>query len=142
MVTGVAGVSEGVVQIDEAVNDRGDGGYYYIHTTDENGNANVIKTNAPHCWKRYHEEHANLTLTQALAQSCNYYFCEVAYRMGIDTVSYTHLQPCAGPAFLQTLRVRRAAHAHPHRLQRFHTHSPSTQAFRAAAGTGKQGLNA
>ena len=87
MVTGVAGVSEGVVQIDEAVNDRGDGGYYYIHTTDENGNANVIKTNAPHCWKRYHEEHANLTLTQALAQSCNYYFCEVAYRMGIDMLN-------------------------------------------------------
>ena len=87
MLTGVAGVSEGVVGINEQVSDRGDGPYYYIYQTDENGKTTVIRTNAPKCWKTHHEDHANLTLTQALAQSCNYYFAELAYRMGIDTLN-------------------------------------------------------
>ncbi len=88
MATGVAGVAEGAVKIDEPVSDRGDGGYYYIYTTDEEGKESVIKTNAPRCWdyQSGHGDHANLTLTQALAQSCNYYFCELAYRMGIDSL--------------------------------------------------------
>ncbi len=89
MVTGVAGVAEDVVEIEELVNDRGDGGYYYIYTTDEDGKESVLKTNAPRCWdwQSGHVDHVNLTLTQALAQSCNYYFCELAYRMGIDTLN-------------------------------------------------------
>ncbi len=87
MLTGVAGVAENAVDVDEVINDRGDGPYYYIYETNEEGKTTVTKTNAPKCWKRYHDEHANLTLAQALAQSCNYYFCEVAYRMGIDTLN-------------------------------------------------------
>ncbi len=83
MVTGVAGVAEDVIEIDEIVNDRGDNGYYYIYNED----GTVTKTNAPRCWKTYHEEHANLTLTQAVTFSCNFYFCEVANRLGIDTLN-------------------------------------------------------
>ncbi len=80
MVTGVAGVGEGVIGINEVVNDRGDGGFYYIYNDD----GTVTKTNAPSCWRTYHGDHANLTLTQAVAVSCNFFFCEVANRLGID----------------------------------------------------------
>lgn len=85
MVTGVAGVAEGAVGIDEIVNDRGDGGYYYIYNDD----GTVTKTNAPHCWltSNNHQAHANLTLTQAVTVSCNFYFCEIAHRLGIDLLN-------------------------------------------------------
>lgn len=83
MATGIAGVAEGVVDIDEIVNDRGDGGYYYIYNDD----GTVTKTNAPKCWKAYHLGHENLNLTQAVTYSCNFYFCEIAYRLGIDKLN-------------------------------------------------------
>lgn len=86
--TGVAGVSEGVVGIDEIVNDHGDSGYYYFYSVDENGKTVVQKQGAPRCWSyRNHTAHANINLTQALTFSCNYYFCEIANRMGIDTLN-------------------------------------------------------
>ncbi len=81
MITGVAGAAENVIGIDEKVSDRGDHGYYYIYNED----GTVTKTNAPRCWEHNnHEAHNNITLTQAVAQSCNFYFCEVAHRLGID----------------------------------------------------------
>jgi len=83
MVTGIAGAAEQVVGIEEVVNDRGDGGYYYIYNED----GTVTKTNAPHCWLTHHSDHSNLTLTQAVAQSCNFYFCEIAHRLGIDMLN-------------------------------------------------------
>jgi len=83
MVTGIAGVAEGVIGIDEQVNDRGDNGYYYIYNDD----GTVTKTNAPRCWKTNHESHNNITLTGAVTVSCNFYFCEVAHRLGIDLLN-------------------------------------------------------
>ncbi len=86
--TAVAGVSEGVVEIDEIVNDHGDSGYYYFYSVDEDGKTVVQKQGAPRCWSyRDHSAHANINLTQALTYSCNYYFCELANRMGIDTLN-------------------------------------------------------
>ncbi len=86
--TGIAAVSEGVVDIEELVNDHGDSGYYYFYTTDENGKTTVQKQGAPRCWSyKNHSDHANINLTQALTYSCNYYFCEIANRMGIDTLN-------------------------------------------------------
>ncbi len=88
MVTGIAGVSENVITMEEQVSDRGDGGYYYIYSTGEDGKTTVTKTGAPRCWNwRSHADHNNINLTQALAYSCNYYFCEVAYRLGIETLN-------------------------------------------------------
>ena len=79
--TAVAGVSEGVVEIDEIVNDHGDSGYYYFYSVDEDGKTVVQKQGAPRCWSyRDHSAHANINLTQALTYSCNYYFCELANR--------------------------------------------------------------
>ncbi|HWQ59388.1 MAG TPA: penicillin-binding transpeptidase domain-containing protein [Clostridia bacterium] len=83
MVTGVAGVAEDAIAIDEKINDRGDSGYYYIYNED----GSITKTNAPRCWKTNHEEHANLTLTGAVTVSCNFFFCEVAHRLGIDLLN-------------------------------------------------------
>lgn len=74
--------------IDEIVNDHGDSGYYYFYSVDENGKTVVQKQGAPRCWSyRNHTAHANINLTQALTFSCNYYFCEIADRMGIDTLN-------------------------------------------------------
>lgn len=83
MVTGIAGVAEGVIGINEQVNDRGDRGYYYIY----NDNGTVTTAGAPRCWKKNHTAHSNITLSQAVTYSCNYYFCEVAYRLGIDLLN-------------------------------------------------------
>lgn len=86
--TGIAGVSEGVVGIEELINDHNDGGYYYFYTRDEDGKVKVQKQGAPRCWSyRDHSAHANINLTQALTFSCNYYFCEIANRMGIDKLN-------------------------------------------------------
>ncbi len=84
MVTGIAGVSEGVIGIEETVNDRGDDGFYYI----VNDDGTVTTTNAPRCWKHSnHSEHSNISVSEALAVSCNFYFCEVANRLGIDRLN-------------------------------------------------------
>ena len=84
MTTGIAGIAEGVIGIDERVSDRGDQGFYYIHNDD----GTVTKANAPRCWKHTnHAEHSNISLTEAVTVSCNFYFCEVAQRLGIDRLN-------------------------------------------------------
>lgn len=42
----------------------------------------------PTCWyySEYHYGHGSLNLAQAIQKSCNYYFYELGYRMGIDPV--------------------------------------------------------
>ena len=83
MITGIAGVAEGVIGINEQVSDHGDSGFYYFYNED----GTVSKSGAPRCWKTSrHYEHSDITLSQALTFSCNYYFCEVANRLGIDTL--------------------------------------------------------
>ena len=42
-----------------------------------------------HCWKK--EGHGVVNLRDALKQSCDTFFYEMSRRLGVDTVSYTHL---------------------------------------------------
>ena len=74
MCTGIAGLMEGVVSTTEPINDAGP---YTAHIKDG--------ARAPRCWTKYYMRHAdNQTMEKALKVSCNYYFYEVANRLGID----------------------------------------------------------
>ncbi|MEG1548447.1 MAG: penicillin-binding transpeptidase domain-containing protein [Clostridia bacterium] len=80
MVTGVAGVVEGVIGLEERVDDKY---FYYIMNAD----GEKTEKNAPHCWNRNSSEHSQQNLSDAIKNSCNYYFCEVAYRLGIKSLN-------------------------------------------------------
>lgn len=72
MCTSLGGLSEGVITVDEIINDRAEG---------------FTETNADRpakCWTRFPEEHQNQNLETALKNSCNMYFYTVGYRLGID----------------------------------------------------------
>ncbi len=70
--TAVAGLLSGVVTLKEKIRDTG----IWRYPGDE-------KNSWFWCW--YHAGHGNQTLTQAITNSCNYYFGELGYRMGMDT---------------------------------------------------------
>lgn len=74
MVTAIAGLETGTVTAKERINDTG-----------------VYKLNNKtyKCWyyTSYNRGHGYLNVTQALQHSCNYFFYETAYRMGIDELS-------------------------------------------------------
>ncbi len=87
MVTGIAGAAEGVLDINEHISCDWE---YIIRYTDDNGKEVVIEQNAPKCHLRNRSrigQHANQTLADAVKNSCNYYFCEVANRVGIDKLN-------------------------------------------------------
>ena len=87
MVTGIAGAAEGVLDINELISCDWQ---YIIRYTDENGKEVVIDTNAPKCHLSSRSkigQHANQDLAAAVKNSCNYYFCEVANRVGIDKLN-------------------------------------------------------
>lgn len=73
MVTAIAGLQEGVITTQERINDTG------IYPRGSN----------PHCWyyDSYHRGHGRQNVSQALANSCNYYFYETGYRLGLDRLS-------------------------------------------------------
>ena len=73
MVTAIAGLQEGVVTVGERINDTG------IYP----------RGNKPHCWyyDSYHSGHGRLNVSRALEQSCNYYFYETGYRLGLEKLS-------------------------------------------------------
>ena len=71
LVTALAGLSEGVITLDTIINDEG--GFYKTDSS-----------NPARCWTSYPENHQNQTVTEALKNSCNYFFYEVSYRLGID----------------------------------------------------------
>ena len=73
MVTALAGLQEGVITTTERINDTG------IYP----------RVNKPHCWyyDSYHTGHGPLTVQGALEKSCNYYFYETGYRLGLDKLS-------------------------------------------------------
>jgi len=78
MVTGYAALCEGVTQLDERVSDMG---YYETHLK-----ADSLE-HGPRCWLHYGlEMHANQTIVEALKNSCNYYFYEMAYRLKITNL--------------------------------------------------------
>ncbi len=87
MVTGIAGAAEGVLDINEPISCDWE---YIIRYTDETGKPVEISQNAPKCHLSSRSrigQHANQTLADAVKNSCNYYFCEVANRVGIDKLN-------------------------------------------------------
>ena len=73
MVTAIAGLESGAVGLNETIYDKG----------------RYDKAHKPVCWiySGYRGSHGNVDAETALKVSCNYYFYEIAYRMGIDTLS-------------------------------------------------------
>ena len=81
MCTGLAGLMQNVVGIDEGIDDESPF-YAWDPETHEIINQNPVK-----CWTNYPERHAGQTVVEALKNSCNYYFCEVANRLGIENLA-------------------------------------------------------
>ncbi|MBQ7060872.1 MAG: hypothetical protein IJM85_03720 [Clostridia bacterium] len=81
MCTGLAGLMEGVVGINEQIDDESPF-YAWDPETHERIDQNPVK-----CWTSYPERHAGQTVVEALKNSCNYYFCEVANRLGIENLA-------------------------------------------------------
>lgn len=74
MVTALAGLEEGVVTVDEQIDDESPFTKY------------DSTSYAPKCWTKYPEKHAGQNVSLALTNSCNYYFYTVADRLGIDNL--------------------------------------------------------
>ena len=74
MVTALAGLETGAISITERINDIG------IYTR--------YRDYQPRCWyyTTYHRGHGNLNVSGAIQHSCNYFFYEVGYRIGIETL--------------------------------------------------------
>lgn len=74
MVTALAGLEERVITETEIINDEGRYDKYDA-------------VNGPRCWTSVPTQHTNQTVLEAIRNSCNYYFYEVADRLGIDRLS-------------------------------------------------------
>ncbi len=77
MVVATAALQNGKVTVNEKVNDTG------IYPRGHN----------PKCWiyNSRHRGHGYLNITSAIKQSCNYFFYEMGYRTGIETIDdYAH----------------------------------------------------
>ncbi len=75
MVTAAAGLTEGVITVDETIEDKG------VYENVSNG---------PSCWiwNSYHTTHGFINVSEALRDSCNYFFYEVGYRLSNGYSSY------------------------------------------------------
>ena len=82
MATGFAGLMEGAITTTSTISDRSP---YYYFVDDP---TTKVTANAPSCWTTTPSRHANLTLSRALAVSCNYFFFTVADRVGIKKLAY------------------------------------------------------
>lgn len=74
MVSAIAGLETGAVKINETITDTG------VYTR--------YKDYQPVCWyyTDYHKGHGPLNVSGAIQKSCNYFFYETSYRMGIDNL--------------------------------------------------------
>ncbi len=74
MVTAIAGLESGVINLNTKINDTG----IYTKYSDYQ----------PRCWHYtdYHTGHGYLNVSGAIEKSCNYFFYETADRMGIDNL--------------------------------------------------------
>lgn len=84
MVTGLGALMEGEVDRDRGttLTERiSDGGQYVVN---EEAVKNGAKPQGPSCWTTHPQNHANQTIVDGLAHSCNYYFYTLAERLGID----------------------------------------------------------
>ena len=82
MATGFAGLMEGAITTTSTISDHSP---YYYFVDDP---TTKVTANAPSCWTTTPAKHANLTLSRALAVSCNYFFFTVADRVGIRKLAY------------------------------------------------------
>ena len=75
MVTAIAGLQSGVIDLNTKINDTG------VYTK--------YRDYQPKCWhySDYRTGHGYLNVSQAIEKSCNYFFYETGDRMGIDTLS-------------------------------------------------------
>lgn len=73
MITAIAGLESGSITPTEKINDTG------VYP----------RAHKPVCWywSTYHAGHGYLNVSEAIKHSCNYFFYETGYRMGIDTLS-------------------------------------------------------
>ena len=80
----LAGLEEGVITMNEIINDEG----YYTAATESGSTAG-----APRCWVYPNiSRHQDQNVVDAIKNSCNYYFYEVANRLGIDLINkWCHL---------------------------------------------------
>jgi len=77
MATAVAGLMEGEITVNTTIVDKGPYDKYVQDGSD-----------APACWvKPNYSSHGRQTVVEALKNSCNYFFFEVADRLGIDRLS-------------------------------------------------------
>ena len=74
MVTAIAGLESGVINLNTKINDTG------VYTK--------YRDYQPRCWvyTDYHTGHGYLNVSQAIEKSCNYFFYETSDRIGIDTL--------------------------------------------------------
>ena len=75
MATGLAGLMEEKLLLNEEIDDDG---YYNVHVKDT---ANDL---GPACWVRPFSKHENQTIELAIKNSCNYFFFTVADRLGVE----------------------------------------------------------
>ncbi len=75
MVTAIAGLESGVINLNTTINDTG------VYTK--------YRDYQPKCWyyTDYHRGHGYLNVSGAIEKSCNYFFYETSDRMGIDTLA-------------------------------------------------------
>ena len=71
--TALGALSEGVLTLDERISDMG--GFYKTN-----------QTNPAKCWTSDPSLHQNQTIVEGLKNSCNYFFYECSYRLGIDNL--------------------------------------------------------
>lgn len=72
--TTIAGIESGTIAIDDTIKTLGKFDKYKGYT------ATCLR------WREYHYTHGTIDCTQALMYSCNYFFYELADRMGIDKI--------------------------------------------------------
>ena len=78
LVTALGGLSEGAITLQTRISDEGE---FQREGTDS--------SYKPRCWisesKRY--QHANQTIVEAIKNSCNYFFYQVSYDMGVENIT-------------------------------------------------------
>ena len=78
MCTGMAGLMENVIGLEETIDDESP---YYVRDPET---GEQIMQNPVKCWTKNPAKHKDQDISLALINSCNYYFCEVANRLGIE----------------------------------------------------------
>lgn len=98
MVTGMAGLAEGAINLNTTIDDQG----HYQFTADEKKQENITGR-VPACWAFVEgmdsvPEHAHQDIVAGLKNSCNYFFYETASRL-VDTTGSTDALSLWGEKF-------------------------------------------